>query len=42
MAVKTLNDMTLQQTTLNWHPVSTIVNNGLNKTIDCRKKIKPK
>ncbi|KYM95492.1 UPF0361 protein C3orf37 like protein, partial [Cyphomyrmex costatus] len=41
-AIKTLNDMILQETALNWHPVSMIVNNGFNKTIDCRKKIKPK
>ncbi|KAL0113284.1 hypothetical protein PUN28_012443 [Cardiocondyla obscurior] len=41
-AIKTLNDMILKETVLNWHPVSTIVNNGLNKTVDCRKKIKPK
>ncbi|XP_077264627.1 abasic site processing protein HMCES-like isoform X3 [Temnothorax americanus] len=42
VAVKTLNDTILQETALNWHPVSTVVNNGLNKTVDCRKKIRPK
>ncbi|XP_012528075.1 abasic site processing protein HMCES [Monomorium pharaonis] len=42
VAVKTLNDIILKETVLNWHPVSTVVNNGFNKAVDCRKKIKSK
>ncbi|XP_012232505.2 abasic site processing protein HMCES [Linepithema humile] len=37
-----LNNMILQEETLSWHPVSTIVNNVFHKTADCRKEIKPK
>lgn len=37
-----LNNMTLQEETLSWHPVSTIVNNVFHKTPDCRKETKLK
>lgn len=39
--IRRLNDMILQEQTLSWHPVSTIVNNVLHKTADCRKEMKP-
>ncbi|XP_072753976.1 abasic site processing protein HMCES-like isoform X1 [Anoplolepis gracilipes] len=41
IVIKRLNNMILQEQTLSWHPVSTIVNNVRHKTADCRKEIKP-
>jgi putative SOS response-associated peptidase YedK len=40
-AIKILNNMTLQEGALKWHPVSTTVNNVHHKTADCRKEMKP-
>ncbi|GAB1866204.1 Abasic site processing protein HMCES [Camponotus japonicus] len=41
VVIKRLNNMILEEQVLNWHPVSTVVNNVLHKTPDCRKEIKP-
>lgn len=41
-AIQKLNNIVLEEKTLSWHPVSTVVNNVLHKTADCKKEIKPK